>query len=92
MEGGAIPWRDVECNIPFKVLQLDEVTTVKGRELIVKLQKRDNTIVKAWTTKIIKENLLRVKACNEHVYIRSRGKTIAEKSKNIYYDFAILCK
>ena len=94
MEGGEILWRDVECNIPFKVLHLDEVTTVNGRELIVELQKRDNTIVKAWTTKIIKEKLLRVKPCNEkkNMYILSRGKTIAKKSKNLNYDFTIICK
>ena len=45
----AIPWRDVEYNIPFNVLQLDEVTTVNGK----------------WSTKIIKENHLRAKAYNE---------------------------
>ena len=39
----AIPWKDVECNMPFKVLQSDEVTTVNGQDMIVKLQKRDNT-------------------------------------------------
>ena len=91
---GAIPWRDVECNIPLNVLQLDEITTVNGKDMIVKLQKRDNTIVKAWSTKIIKENLLRVKECNEkkNMYILSRGKTIAKKSKNFYYDFKIICK
>ena len=36
-EEKAIPWRDVERNIPFKVLQLDEVTTVNGKDMIVKL-------------------------------------------------------
>ena len=69
-EERAIPWIDVECNIPFKGLQLYEVTTFNGKDMIVKLQKRDNTIVKAWTTKIIKENLLRAKACNEKKVLR----------------------
>ena len=94
-EEKAIPWRDVECNVPFKVLQMDEVTTVNGKAMIVKLQKRDNTIVKAWTTKIIKENLLKTQACKENkknMYILSRGKTIAKKSQNCYYDFKILWK
>ena len=84
----------MECNIPFKVLQLDEVATVNGQVMIVKLQKRDNRIVKTWTTKIIKENLLRAKACNgkKNMYILSRGKAIAKKWKNIYYDFKIIYK
>ena len=69
-EEKAIPWRDVECNIPFKVLLLDEVTTVNGKNMIVKLQKRDNTIVKARTREIIKYNLLRAKACNEKKILR----------------------
>ena len=90
----AIPWRNVECNIQFKVLQLNEITTVNSQDMIVKFQKCDNTIVKAWTTKIIRENLLRAKACNEkkNMYILSRGKAIAKRSKNIYYDFKIICK
>ena len=42
----------MECNVPFEVLQLDEVTIVEvtivngGKEMIVKLQKRDNKVVK----------------------------------------------
>ena len=51
----AIPWRDVECNVSFKVLQLDEVPTVNDKkDIIVKLQKPDNSVVNAWTVKIIK--------------------------------------
>ena len=42
----AFPWRDVECNVPFKMLQLFEVTTVNGhKEMVVNLQKRDNTVI-----------------------------------------------
>ena len=68
-EEKAIPWRDEECNIPFKVLQSDGVTN-NGKDMIVKSHKRDNTIVKAWTGKIIAENLLRAKACNEKKVLR----------------------
>ena len=36
----------MECNVPFKVLQLDEVTTVNGgKEMIVELQTCNNTVV-----------------------------------------------
>ena len=43
-EENAIPWIDVEYNnTPFKVLEMNEVTTANGKAMIVKLQKRDNT-------------------------------------------------
>ena len=90
-----IPWRDVECNIPFKVLEMNETSTVNGNALIVKMQKRDNVIVRAWTTNINKDNLLKKKHSCTHtknIYIISRGKKVAQKSKNIYYDFKIICK
>ena len=64
------------------MLQLDEVTIVNGaKEMIVKLQKRDNTVVNAWTTRIIKENLLNV--VEKNMYIMSRGKKIPKKSKKL---------
>ena len=94
-EEPAIPWRNVECNIPFKVIEMNEVSTVNGNALIVRMQRRDNVIVKAWTTNIIKENLLKMKqSCihTKNIYIMSRGKKVAQKSKNSYYDFKIICK
>ena len=42
-----IPWRDVECNIPFKVFETNKISTVNGNALIVKMKKRDDTIIKA---------------------------------------------
>ena len=53
-----IPWRDVECNTPCKVLQLDKVTTKWQQRY--ELQKLDNTVVNAWATEIIKENVRRI--------------------------------
>ena len=93
-EENPIPWRDVECNIPFKVLEMNEISTINGNALIVKMQKRDNTVIKAWTTNIIKENLLKKQKFNrtKNIYIMSRGKKIAQKSKNSYYNFKIICK
>ena len=58
-EENVIPWRDVEYNTPFKVLEMNKVTTANGKSMIVKLQKRYNTTIKAWTTNIITENILR---------------------------------
>ena len=94
-EENPIPWINVECNIPFKVLEMNEISTVNGNALIVKMQRRDNVIVRAWTTNIIKENLLKKKQSCTHtknIYIMSRGKKVAQKSKNSYYDFKIVCK
>ena len=48
----AIPWRDAMHHLNVETVQ---VTTVNGgKEMIVKLQKRDNTVVNSWTMKIIK--------------------------------------
>ena len=94
-EETAIPWRDVECNIPLKVLETNEISTVNGNALIVKMKKRDDTIIKAWATNTIKENLLKKQTSNrgaKNMYIMSRGKKVAHKSKNTYYDFKIICK
>ena len=76
-----------------KVLQLDEVTTVPGDiEMVVKLLKRDNTVFNGWTTKIIKENLLKTCEKKRNMYIMRHGKRISKKSKNCYYDLKITCK
>ena len=29
-----IPWSDVECHTPFKVLEMNEISTVKGNAII----------------------------------------------------------
>ena len=80
------PWRDVEYNIPVKVLEINEIFTVNGNALIVKMQKGGNSIIKAWTTSLIKENLLKEQTCNraKDIYLMSGGKKVAQKSKNGY--------
>ena len=81
----AIPW---EYNVPFKVLQLDEVTTVNGdKQMIVKMQKPDNTDVNAWATKIIKNiknnNRKYFKDTREEYVYHESWKEDSEKVENL---------
>ena len=89
---GTIPWREVEYNTPWKVLEIEEMMTVNGKKMVLTLQKQDSTIVKAWTTDIIKENLLKKQSCNgmKNLYILSLGLKKSEKSNKSYYDFKII--
>ena len=84
-----IPWRDVICNTPLKVLEIDEIMTVKGKALIITLQKPDNSIFKAWSTNIISEDLLKKQSCKgtKNVYILSLGLKKTQKSNKSYYNF-----
>ena len=59
-----IPWGDVESITPFKVVEMNEIFTVNRNALIIEMKKSDDTIIKEWTTNIIKENLLKKQSCN----------------------------
>ena len=82
----------MECNTPLKVLETEEIMTVNGKNMIVTLQKQDNTIVKASPTDIIRANLLKKESCKRtnKLYILSLGLKKAEKSNKSYYDFKII--
>ena len=84
-----IPWRDVECNTPLKVLEMNEIMTVNGKTWVITLQKPDNTIFKTWPTNLIEEDVLKKQSYKgmENVYILSLGLKKAQKSKQSYYDF-----
>ena len=61
----------------------------------MKLKKVDGTIVTAWATTLVKGRLTKApptSATSKRIYILSRGKKIAQKSKNPYYDFKIIYK
>ena len=87
-----IPWRDVECNTPFKVLGINEITTVNGKAMVVTLQKQDNTTIKAWTTDIVRDELLKKQSIkgSKNLYIISLGIKNAQHSNKSYYDFKII--
>ena len=90
-----IPWREVDVNIPFEIINTRVVNTKNGDGMVMDLQKVDGTIVKAWATTLIKGKLSVMSkrdAASRRTYILSRGKKIAQKSKNSYYDFKIIYK
>ena len=71
---------EIAKDVPFKVLQLEEVNG--GKEMIIMLRIRERTVVTAWTTKIIKENHLNAQVMEK--------KEDDEKVENCY--FKIICK
>ena len=85
----AIPWREVDLNTWLRVIETFVVKTINGPATIIQLQKRDGTLVKAWTTKVIataisaKEKIMK----NKKLFIKSIGKTKCKNSNNSYFDF-----
>ena len=88
----AIPWREVECGIPYQIVQTRILTTKNGEAMIITLQKRDGSTVNAWVTKLIENKLRNFNGEKKTKFIMSRGLKMAQKSKNNYYDFKIICK
>ena len=89
----AIPWREVECRIPFFIIQTRLVSTKNGEAMIMKMNKQDGSIVNAWTTKLI-ESQIKSYNCEgkKNKFIMSYGLKQSQKTKNSYYDFKIICK
>ena len=86
----SIPWREVELNTWLRVIESFIVQTINGPATIIKLQKRDGSYVKAWTTKVIATALSSIKQeekKNRNLFIKSIGKTKCKNSANSYSDF-----
>ena len=76
----AIPWRDVERNVTLKIVEVVRQPTKNGEGTILVLKKRDGTMIHAWTTKLINEELKSMKSDDTRCkYILSRGKRMSEK-------------
>ena len=88
-----IPWREVEQNVTLKIVEVVRQPTKNGEGTILILKKRDGTMIRTWTTKLINEELKSMKSDDTRCkYILSRGKRMSEKSGNNYYDFKIICR
>ena len=89
----AIPWRDVEQNVTLQIVEIVQQPTKNGEGTILILKKRDGSIIRTWTTKLIDDKLKSMKSDDGSCkYILSRGKRNAEKTGNKYYDFKIICR
>ena len=86
----AIPWRDVERNVTLKIVEIVQQATKNGEGTILVLKKRDGSIIRTWTTKLINDNLKSMSDDRRCKYILSRGKRTSEKTGNKYYDFKII--
>ena len=88
----AIPWKSVSYNTAYKLIETKEVFACKfGDSMILTLQSQDGVIIKAWATHLIREYMLKENNRHKELYIMSFGPKTAQKSKNSYYDFKIIC-
>ena len=89
----AISWRNVERNVTLKIVEIVQQPTRNGESTILVLKKRDGSIIRTWTTKLIDGKLKSMKSDDGRCkYILSCGERTAEKSGNKYYDFKIICR
>ena len=89
----AIPFREVEQNVPFEIMEIMKQPTKNGESTILALKKRDGTTINSWATSLIEKKLESMKSDDgKRKYILSRGRRTAEKTGKEYYDFKIICK
>ena len=90
-EEQVIPWRDVPLKIWLKVRSMNIVHTSHGPSMVVLLERRDGTLHRAWTTKIIEENLILRNASrgDKDVFIKSLGLRVAKRSHREYFHFVL---
>ena len=80
----AVPWREVELNIPYKIIREDIQQTKKGEGMILTLKSSQGIIIRAWATKLIKQHLEANQNRRQVKYILSRGLKTAEQTRNEY--------
>ena len=88
----AIPFREVEQNVPFEIVEIIKQPTKNGESTILTLKRRDGTTINSWTTSLIEKKLESMKSDGKRKYILSRGRRTTEKTGKEYYDFKIICK
>ena len=88
----AIPFREVEQNTPFEIMEIIKQPTKNGESTILTLKKRDGTTINSWATSLIEKKLESMKSDGKRKYILSRGRRTTERTGKEYYDFKIICK
>ena len=88
----AIPFREVEQNTPFEIMEIIKQPTKNGESTILTLKRRDGTTINSWATSLIEKKLESMKSDGKRKYILSRGRRTTERTGTVYYDFKIICK
>ena len=88
----AIPFREVEQNVPFEIVEIIKQPTKNGESTILTLKRRDGTTINSWVTSLIEKKLESMKSDGKRKYILSRRRRTTEKTGKEYYDFKIICK
>ena len=94
----AIPWREVHMGTWLCITNTIVINTSKygKKSMIVRLQKRDGSHIKAWTTSLIAKNVTAMEEkmkseqhCGKKLFIMSVGKKTCRDGITNYYDFRI---
>ena len=90
----AIPFREVEQNVPFEIVGIINQLTKNGESTILTLKKRDGTTVNSWATSLIekKRESMKSDGVGKRKYLLSCGRRTTEKAGKECYDFKIICR
>ena len=89
----AIPFREVEQNVPFEIVEIMKQPTKNGESTILTLKGRDGTTINSWATSLIEQKLESMKSGDgKRKYILSCGRRTSERTGTQYYDFKIICR
>ena len=95
----AIPWKEVPQKTWLRVIyKFINIETRYGPATILELQKRDGTLLKAWTTNLIASAIAKKEEeahqetnsdRRRRIYIKSMGMVESKKNKTMYFDFQL---
>ena len=97
----AIPWKEVPQKTWLRLIyKFINIETRYGPATILELQKRDGTLLKAWTTNLIASAIAKKEEEEEahqetnsdrrrRIYIKSMGMVESKKNKTMYFDFQL---
>ena len=95
----AIPWKEVPQKTWLRLIyKFINIETRYGPGTILELQKRDGTLLKAWTTNLIASAIAKKEEeahqetnsdRRRRIYIKSMGMVESKKNKTMYFDFQL---
>ena len=95
----AIPWKEVPQKTWLRLIyKFINIETRYGPATILELQKRDGTLLKAWTTNLIASAIAKKEEeahqetnsdRRRRIYIKSMGMVESKKNKTMYFDFQL---
>ena len=77
-------WRDVPTGIIYKIEDIEQIKTKKGKATIVSLVDCDDDRIRAWATGVLSEDLKNIEN-DGTIYIKPLGKKESKQNPGQYY-------